>query len=325
METIRVKDYVDYLEMALYLKINTQIKSIGIGEDEIEKCLEFTSDHNGICLTKEQLDERVLNTLPLLMSKLKDGTFDYQWTIHDFYYDYEMLMREPRLKDIYKKYLRLQKIKMAGTNNPIYFDIVRLAIRDKNYVPYTHELIKEGLYDPNQWDDFVSPNPFYRLFTYGHPNIDSEEMANTVLLDERTDYNCLLNGSDCIDWWIRKTGNHCKNGESLPSEFFLLERVLKENNISIIDGKRHNDAHYSYDMLGHINELVGLDCYGTNENIKNFLDYMVSDEYIQKQVAVSRYPSLYRDDSIDIYCDYINKKRGSNIDKLDKLKQLKLF
>ncbi len=46
---------------------------------------------------------------------------------------------------------------------------------------------------------------------------------------------------------------------------------------------------------------------------------------VEKQLHISRYPSIDRDFQIDTYCNLIEERRGSGVDGTSKLKMLKLY
>lgn len=290
----------------------------------------------GISETTEQkiamLDYRVNRDLPRVLQNLICGKYCYDWNIKDCQFDYSMVKQIPQVKDAYRNLFELKRLeefdefdqRFNDILNPIYFDIKRAAVLDSQYLPFLVDMIQHQLYDPNHLNCVPSHEPFYG----GVEKLKIPNLTSSVLLDPRTNFNLLVNGVDLLKCMISSIAAGCQETGKLDPSFSLISKILKEKEVSIIDTTRFRGAvgEYRDDFYeGYISTFISdfRDC--DLEAVQDLMTYLASDQGIQKQVMIAKYPSIRRDDEIDTYCDFIEKRRGTSVEGISKLKMLKLY
>lgn len=275
------------------------------------------------------LDYKIHRDLPHILENLICGKYHYDWDIEDCMFDYSMVKKVPQVREVYRDHLRLKELVQSDefdkayrsccVDNPIYFDIYKLACSDSYYFPFLEQMIGHQLYDPNHLDCEPSCEPFYgRIDRMG-----ISKLTTPVLLDPRTNFSLLVNGSDLLKYMISSIGSEYQKTGVLNPNFSLIASILKEREVSVIDTVRFRGKYKDDGYTAYLSTL--LSSYNCCDSIEfqDLLTYLVSDRAIQKQVMISKYPSPYRDSEIDAYCGFIEERRGSNVDGLSKLKMLK--
>lgn len=315
------------------IKENTN-KEINARIRNIEKLISMVIT-NSITNTDDAIkliDYKIIRDLPNVIEKLINGQYNYEWSFKDYYFDYSIIQIDPRIKIAYCQQLELKKVEEQRSDysigkqntslvkNPIYFDLLYLTSSDKQYLPFLEKIIKNKLYNPNVLDCIPSNNPFYSRIM----GLNIPEITLSVIMDPRTDFRNLANGSDELEGMIRNIATQYKDYGIIESSLSLLSNVLINKNVSIIDSNRCANG-LDHDLLPYIDYLVSdLEKCDIKE-VQDLFTYLVSDEAIEKQLQISKYPSIYRDNAIDIYCNLIEKRRGEEVTGISKLKMLKLY
>lgn len=361
MEKQELKAKIEYMELTRLLKIRTAImgqlsylkgvndsyqrydasnqkrldQNIAVAIENIKELLKMSNfDACDIDEDLKKFDDKIFSDiLPTIITGLKSKKFNYDWNFEDYAYRYIDVANDPNIRENYRNQIEFANLERdrdrepsigfyhsSSIKNPIYFDLYHLS-GDERFHPYLFEIINSQFYDPNRLDCIPSSEPYWGRISRSFGNT---EIVSKIMLDPRTDFRLLVNGTDDLEWIITTIANKYKKENVLSPKFSLLFDILKLQKVSMIDtirlhGRSEIDCGRSY--IGQLCE----DLRNCNlKEVQELLNYCVTDQTIQNQIMLAKYPSEWRDYAIDSYCDLILERRGP-IEEIEKLKKLKLY
>lgn len=338
------KSLLDYYQQSLRFDSNPEFsmehfhRIIPLITENIQKLLNlvFSPSIYQVEQEIERLDYIVKNeVLPKVIKHLVQGHCNYEWSFCDYGFDYTMFIQNPDVKKAYRRQLELKKLEQSlvtedvinngdcilSVDNPIYFDIYYLTYRDMSYMPFLDEIITNQLYNPNHLNCLSSNEPFFdKIMDFGEL-----DLINLVSLDERTNFSLLTNGVDYLNSVITMVANEYCDLQILNPYFFTLSTIFKKRDISLLDTTRFQGNSRVDGCSAYISNLISFFNFCNLKEVQDLVSYCISDQAIEKQLYISKYPSLDRDYAIDNYCNFIRQRRLDNVEMVSKLKLLKLY
>lgn len=195
----------------------------------------------------------------------------------------------------------------------IYGLIEEIVSKDLDFSHIYLFLIDHGLYDPNVACG-ISHEPFYTLLPVN--NIIMFKDANKkVIMDSRTDFHLLRNGTDIFDYVCYFYNQATNITEKDYWRCYLL--WMLQSNLSIFDSLRFQsvDKKISWEYEPLVYQIF------SNDKLCFLMDYLCSSEGILRQYKNAKYPSDTQKKAIDFYIDELDKRGIYNPHILD-LKKL---
>ncbi len=150
-----------------------------------------------------------------------------------------------------------------------------------------------------------------------------------MVLDERTNYYILRNGSDAVKDLLPASPiyNGIKHLSAKDQfDLNLFSKIIKERNFSVLDTirlKKENSLIYYNGNCSLLNYLFE-DYRNEYETIKDVKDYLLSKKGINEQIIGAKYREPYRNDVIDMYIKLIIQEHGNELEEeIKKLEFLK--
>lgn len=225
---------------------------------------------------------------------------------------------------LYKIYYNetLEKGKTDIHRRFTFYNNIASFVRCKEYdfIPILIDIVNFKLYNPNL-PTGVSREPFWTCFPnpYTLNELALLSYKEKVVLDERTNYYILNNGSDAVK--ILLPPSPIYNGVKTLSykeqfDLELFSKIIKERNFSVLDTVRltsENSPFYSNNNRSLL-EFLFEDYQNEYKLIKDIKDYLLSKNGINKQIRGALYREPFRNDVIDMYIDLITKVNGEELE-----------
>lgn len=205
-------------------------------------------------------------------------------------------------------------------------------IRNKefDFISILKDIVNYKLYNPNIATG-ASREPFWTCFPnpFALDELSLLSYKEKVVLDERTNYYVLNNGSDAVK--ILLPPSPIYNGVKTLSkeeefDLDLFSKIIKERNFSVLDTirlKGENSLIYyngNHSLLNYLFEEFQNE-YVVVSDVKS---YLLSKKGINEQIIGAKYREPYRNDAIDMYIDLITKEHGNDLEEeIKKLQFLK--
>lgn len=197
-------------------------------------------------------------------------------------------------------------------NKLIYGMILEIIKEDLDFSSIYLFLVEHNLYDPNV-ACFTSLEPFYTILPL-NDLILFKEANKKVILDNRTDFHILRNGSDIFEY-ASYHYRYCSSQEEKNywHDYFFW---ALSGNLSVLDSKRFQALNSSlcWDYPPLVYQIY------ENEIFAYLADYLSTDGGILIQCQNALYPSGEQSKAIDFYIKELEKRNISN-DNLLKLKK----
>lgn len=287
----------------------------------------------------EELDKLISIKWPSILKGLLNGKYDYRWELKDFKVEVNDEISEQvneHYEILYNE--RIRKNTRYYYDTPLYIDVMTIVRLDANinevYKGIYSDMINNGLFDPNMNRSYSSSEFFWTSlpepFKYGRDSNYFADLNKKVIFDKRTNYYLLGNGSDELEWLIRRTSESYDKTHTLTPEdrysLDIVSYVFKNNDCSLLDKYRSN-GNWQTESQSYIDILFNqMECFYRTDlsDILDLREYCLSRECINKQIAIAKYPSPKRNYTIDRYIQLIterhNNSLGEEVKKLVKLK-----
>lgn len=276
----------------------------------------------------DDLDKLITIKWERILNGLKNKIFNYDWTMVDFKntQNYEFY-KYINSYDLYWE----SKVDRNDTD-PIYFLLSRLKFDKQEFYDMYKELINNGFFNPNRRKVIASNEPFW--CTFDDQNID--EIARKIILDKRTNYQMLSNGSSVVDSlasFAIKDGVYDYFTQDQRNAFVdLLYQIVKENNCSILEDYLEDNMYCDQNLVEGYYEtgrpLIFL-LFKNEIEISKFdkmidlYKYCISEDGVVRQVKTLKHKTEGRDRAIDFYISLIKKDNPDNTSGIAMLKKYK--
>lgn len=231
------------------------------------------------------------------------------------------------LLEIFKQQKTYFKSIYTGFSDTIYKDLLYLINLD-NYdlIEIYDEIVKKKYFNPNIGGCGTSNEKFWCSLPDVNCGLENIiELNRKIILDSRVNYHLISNGMIYINVFCEKTlrESKCSLNEKLYY-FNLVADAIKLNKCSILDTKFIDGIKEKEDnnlikniLLGDYQiELMGL--------VSDLKKYLLSNNGLNQQIINSRYPTIKRNESIDLYLSAINGEDNVSSELVKKLRSMKI-
>lgn len=342
------EEYLNFLIM-LTIRYNVDLCKIRLEQrNELNKKYTYDSKYNGTLRFKEKnieiannlfnvnlsdslddLDKLIKSKWEYIFNGLENKIFDYEWTMVDFKdtKNYEFY----KYVNSYDLYWEI-KIDKADTD-PIYLLLNRIKWDKQEFYDMYKNLIDKGLFNPNRRKILASYEPFWCMFD--HININ--DVARKLILDKRTNYQMLSNGSSIVAGLANFAMNESVYGDLTFEQknilVDLLYQIVKKNNCSILEDyledNRYCDDNWEERYYETGRPLIFL-LFKNEIEISRFdkmIDlyrYCISEDGVLRQIDTLKHDTEGRNRAIDFYISLIEKDNPENTNGIAMLKQIKI-
>lgn len=295
-----------------------------------EKNIEIAGDLFNVDLSNDldALDKLIASEWNFVFTCLKNKTFNYDWTMVDF--DNTKNYEFYKYINSYDLYWE-SKVDRNDTD-PIYFLLHRLKWDKKEFYDMYKLLINNGLFNPNRRKVPASGEPFWCMFD--HNNIN--DVARNLILDKRTNYQMLSNGSSIVASLANFAMNESIYGYFTPEQknifIDLLYEIVKENNCSILEDYLEDNSYCNGNWVERYYEtgrpLIFLLFKNEIEISKydkmiDLYKYCISEDGVVKQIDALHHETEGRNRAINFYISLIEKDNPENTNGIVMLKKYK--
>lgn len=245
------------------------------------------------------------------------------------------LCNDEEFLTLYKIYYNetLEKGKTDTHRRFTFYNNIAIFVRWKEYdfIPILIDIVNFKLYNPNL-STGASREPFWTCFPnpFALNELSLLSYKEKVVLDERTNYYILNNGSDAVKTLLPPSPMY--NGVRTLSkekkfDLKLFSKIIKERNFSVLDTVRltsENSPFYSNNNRSLL-EFLFEDYQSEYKTIKDIKDYLLSKKGINEQIRGAFYREPFRNDVIDMYIDLITKVNDEELEKEKKKLQFLKF
>lgn len=186
------------------------------------------------------------------------------------------------------------------------------------------------MYNPNIATG-TSNEPFWIFFPdpYVLGELSLLSYREKVVLDERTNYYILRNGSDAVKYLLPPSPSFSGLKSLSDRDNWNLElfsKIIKERNFSVLDSVRFRSENSStyYNNYRSLLEYLFEDFQNEYAVVRDVKSYLLSRKGINEQIKSATYREPSRNDVIDMYIDLIAKEHGNELEEeIKKLQFLK--
>ena len=216
-------------------------------------------------------------------------------------------------------------------NSTFYANIAFFVVmKEFEFLPILYDIVDYKLYNPN-FPTGNSLEPFWTMLPnpYDLKELSLLKYMEKVVLDERTNYYILKNGSDSTRILLPPSPSFSGLKSLSDRDNWNLElfsKIIKERNFSVLDSVRFRSENSStyYNNYRSLLEYLFEDFQNEYAVVRDVKSYLLSRKGINEQIKSATYREPSRNDVIDMYIDLIAKEHGNELEEeIKKLQFLK--